>query len=350
MKPSAVFSVNRARLLGVLAFGVAASASLQAAETPAHDLYICLSMASDHTMGKRTERVSGLYISPDREELRHLGFNHPRQDTVAVDPRDPTVLFTVGLNGVLRSTDGGESWRIMTSWDMTEPKDLAIDPNRPDHLYIGLPDGVGVSTDGGQHWERRDTGIRRKYTQTIAVDRTQAGRVLAGTELGLYLSEDAGQNWKRVLATTKTVTDVAQSPHDPAHWILSTQAEGAWQSHDGGRSWQRFRALPGASTLHNIVFDPHDPQRMALSGWELGVRLTEDGGQTWSDRTAGLPSPHVWRVTFDPDFPERLYAGPHEQAIHVSHDTGRTWEAKWLPGAIVWDFVFTPRPEARSAE
>jgi hypothetical protein len=302
-------------------------------------------MTSDHTMGKRTDRVSGLFVSPDREALTHLGFNHPRQDTVVVDPRDPRRLFTAGLNGVLHSPDGGVSWRILTSWDMTEPKDLAIDPNAPDHLYLGLPDGIGVSRDGGSSWTRSDAGILRKYTQTLQVDRTRAGRVLAGTELGLYLSEDGGQRWEKVLPTTKTVTDVQQSPHDPRHWIASTQADGAWQSRDDGRTWQRFAGLPTGFTQHNLRFDPRDPRRLAISGWGLGVRVSEDGGETWRERSAGLPNANVWRVAIDPDFPGRLYANPHEEPIFVSHDFGLTWTPRWLAGAIVWDFVFAPRLE-----
>src|SRR5690606_30010046 len=99
------------------------------------------------------------------EEIVHVGFNHPRIDALAADPRDPQVLYTAGLNGVMRSLDAGRSWRIMTSWDMTEPKDLAIDPHQPDRVYIALPDGIGVSEDRGQSWQRRQEGITRPYTQ-----------------------------------------------------------------------------------------------------------------------------------------------------------------------------------------
>lgn len=317
---------------------------------PAHDLYMGVSMTKGFVIGGKIQRISGLYRSRDRETVEHVGFNHPRQDTLASDPRDRDRLYTVGLNGVLSTRDGGQSWRILTGWDMTEPKDIALDPNAPDHLYIGLPDGVGVSRDRGRTWRRLNEGIRRSYTQTIVVDRTKAGRVLAGTELGIYLSEDAAASWRRVLETRATVNDIVQSPHDPRHFAAVTQRDGAWESRDGGVTWRRMTGVGDARTLHNVAFDANDRRRLAISSWHTGVLVSEDGGRTWEARNTGLPVTDVWRVAIDPDLPGRLYAGPHESAVHVSDDYGRTWRSHWFEGAIVWDFVFVPRAEADQAK
>jgi hypothetical protein len=232
----------------------------------------------------------------------------------------------------------------MTSWDMTEPKDIAVDPHEPDRVYLALPDGIGVSEDRGESWHRRQEGIRRPYTQSIAVDRSAAGRLVAGTELGVYLTEDHARSWRKVLTTEATVTDVQQSPHDPAEFLAATQSDGAWQSRDGGRTWQRLRDLPRGHTMHNIGFDPTAPGRLVVAGWDLGVRVSEDGGRTWHDRTAGLPNAQVWRVAADPDLPGRLYASPNESPIHISDDFGRTWRPHWFEGATVWDVTFVRRP------
>ena len=141
------------------------------------------------------------------------------------------MFYTATLNGCVQTTDGGQTWRIGTSWDMTEPKDVCVDPNAPDHIYLALPDGIAVSPDRGATWPRRENGLpeRGKYTQTIEVDRTQAGRVLAGCESGIYLTEDGAQSWRRVLPTNATVDDVQQSPHDPQLWLAVTQSDGAFQ-------------------------------------------------------------------------------------------------------------------------
>jgi photosystem II stability/assembly factor-like uncharacterized protein len=329
------------RLASLAALGL--SPVLGRAQGPAHDMYLCVSMAGTYVIGSQVPRLNGVYRTTDRQELVHLGFNHPRVDALEADPRDPTVLFIAGLNGVMRSKDGGRSWRIMTGWEMTEPKDIAIDPHQPDRVFVALPDGIGVSDDGGETWSRRQEGIRRAYTQTIVVDRAVANRLIAGTELGVYRSEDAGNSWQKVLATEATATDVQQSPHDPQHLLAATQSDGGWESTDGGRTWQNLRSLPRNHTLHNIVFDPSTPRRLAVCGWGLGVSVSEDGGRTWHPRNAGLPNTEVWRVAADPDFPGRLYASPHESPIHISDDFGRTWRPHFFEGATVWDVTFVHR-------
>lgn len=321
----------------LLVAGSAAAAPL------AHEMYIGARLSKSFMIGGKTEQASGLFRTGDRVNIERVGFNNPKQDGIVADPRDPNILFTVALNGVQRSLDGGRTWRIMTSWDMTEPKSIAIDPHAPDHLYIGLPDGVGVSRDRGQTWTRMNDGIKRSYTQLVIVDRTKAGRVFAGTELGLYISDDAAKTWHRAFATEQTVTDIKQSPHDPRVFLAVTQQDGAFRSADGGATWQPVTGLPSGHTLYNCDFDAHDARRWVVCGWEIGVQLSEDGGVTWSPRNTGLPNTQMWRVAFDPDLPGRLYSAPHLESVYLSDDLGRTWRRGWLDGGLIWNFTFLPR-------
>lgn len=308
-----------------------------------HDLYVCVSQSKPFVIGTKVQQLNGLYRMDGRITPTHVGFNHPRIDAMAADPRDPKRIYAAGLNGVLRSLDGGGTWRIVTGWDMTEGKDIAVDPHEPENVYVGLPDGIAVSRDGGQTWVRANAGIRRAYTQTICVDRTRAGRVLAGTELGIYLSDDGAATWRRVFPTTKTVNNLRQSPHDPAVFLAATQAEGAVLSRDGGEHWETLPGTQRGQTLHNVDFDAADPQRLYLAGWGCGILASEDGGRTWSRRSETLPNADIWRMSADPDLPGRLYASPHGEPIFISDDYGRTWKARWFTAATVWDFVFVPR-------
>ncbi len=310
---------------------------------PRHDLYLCVSQAKPFIIGGKVRDMNGVYRVYERTTPAHIGFNHPRVDSLAADPRDPRRIYTVGLNGVMRTTDAGRSWRIVTSWDMTEPKDIAVDPRAPDTVYIGLPDGIAVSRDGGETWKRSNAGITRAYTQSVVVDRTRAGRLLVGTELGVYLSEDGAATWRRVLATSKTVNDVRQSPHDPKVFLAATQADGAALSRDGGLTWKTLPGVGSAHTLHNGDFDATNPARLIVCGWDCGVLVSDDGGATWSERNKGLPNAQIWRVSADPDIPGRLYASPHQEPVFASDDVGHTWRPIWFSSTTVWDFVFTPR-------
>jgi photosystem II stability/assembly factor-like uncharacterized protein len=309
-----------------------------------HDLYVCVNLSGQGSvMGRSGPVLSGLYRSEDRENFEHLGPHHIRTFSLAHDPGDPARLYVALLEGVLRTPDRGKTFRIVTSWDMTEAKSVSVDRNRPEHVYAGLPDGIAVSHDRGQTWKRMNDGIRRAYTESILVDRTKAGRVLAGTEKGIYLTEDGARTWRLVQATDKVTYSLRQSPHDPKVFFAVTSSEGAWRSTDGGTNWKRVAGVSGERTLHNGEFDPRNAQRLVYCGWGAGVQVSEDGGKTWLDRTAGLPKREVWKVAIDPDLPERLYAAPYLEPLFASDDFGRTWRKLQWEKATVFDLVFVPR-------
>lgn len=314
------------------------------AASPKHDLYLAAAINKNYVVGSKIVTVSGLFRRMDDGSFKHFGLNFPYIFNLAVDPRDRDVLYAASLNGALVSKDGGDSWRIGTSWDMTEPKDICIDPNAPDHIYLALPDGIAVSKDRGATWPRQEKGLpdRGKYTQAIEVDRTKAGRVLAACESGIYITDNAAKSWRRVFPSKTTVTDVQQSPHDPQLWLATTQEDGALMSRDGGVSWKKFDGVPSAEALYNVAFDGTNPNRFAISSWTYGVIVTEDGGKTWTDRNAGLPEDHcVFRVGIDPDT-GRLMAGVYKEALYASEDFGRTWRNIGLEGSTIYNFVFVP--------
>jgi photosystem II stability/assembly factor-like uncharacterized protein len=324
-----------------------AAAGGRAAEPPAahpHDMYVCATLSGQSQfMGAKAPVRSGLQRSADRRNFEHVGPSHIRLFSITRDPEHADTLFVAALDGVLRSRDRGQTWRIMTDWRMTEPHVVAFDPSHPEHLYAGLPDGIARSEDRGQTWRRSNEGIRRSYTHGLAVDRTQAGRVLAGTELGIYLTEDGARTWRLVQATAKVTYDIRQSPADPRVFFAVTSCDGAFSSGDGGRTWTPGPGISREHTLHNADFDRRDAARMALAGWGCGVQVSTDGGRSWTDRSAGLPSRNIARVSSDPDIPGRLYAAPHLAPLHVSDDWGQSWRPLAFDKAIVYDIVFLPR-------
>jgi photosystem II stability/assembly factor-like uncharacterized protein len=314
---------------------------------PKHDAYLSAAVNKSYVIGSKIVTVGGLRLRDENGEWQHLGINDHSIYAVSFDPRNHDVFYTAALNGALRTLDGGKSWRIMTSWDITEPKDICVDPNSPDTVYLGHPGGIATSPDQGATWLRLEEGLpdRGKYTQTIEVDRTKAGRVLAGCEKGIFLTENGAKSWRQVLATDETVDDIQQSPHDPDVWLSVTQSAGAWISSDGGITWENLPGVPSSSALYNIAFDATDPQRLAIGSYTYGVLTSEDGGTTWTERNAGLPEPHhVWRVGIDPDNGQ-LYASVYQTALFASDDFGRTWKNSGLKDSAVHSFVFLPKTQ-----
>jgi photosystem II stability/assembly factor-like uncharacterized protein len=308
-----------------------------------HDLYVAGAVNIGYVIGSNIVTTNGLFRRDAAGEWHHFGYNDTSIRSFTFDPRDRNVIYTAANNGCWRTLDGGKTWRITTSWDMTEPLVVTVDPNSPDTVYLALPDGVAVSSNRAQTWTRMENGLpnRGKYTQVVQVDRTKAGRVLAGCETGIYLSDNGAKKWQRVLRTDTTVDDLQQSPHDPAHWLAVTQSNGAWVSRDAGKTWQQL-AVSKDGSLFNVAFDPTNAKRIALGGWNVGVLASEDGGRTWVSRNDGLPTkPQVYRVAVDPT-QGRLYVNLAGEALFASDDFGRTWKREDMEGAGINCFVFLP--------
>lgn len=113
-------------------------------------------------------------------------------------------------------------------------------------------------------------------------------------------------------------------PHDGRVWTAATQDHGIFLSRDGGRTWGRLEAVPGAGmTWNHVAFSPHKEGVLAAAALSRGCGCRRIWGKAGrAGARAGLPSRQVWRVRFDPDAAGRLYASVHEEAVYVSEDRG----------------------------
>lgn len=288
---------------------------------------------------------SGLFLRAPSGEWEHLGFNHPFIQALDYDAQG--IFYLAGGNGLIRATDGGRTWKIMTGSEVTELRDVAVDRKAPGTIYFAHTTGIRVSRDGGVTWADADAGIRRKYTEAVRVDRTQAGRLVAGAEQGLFFSADGGRKWVPAGAAGFQVMHVEQSPHDACYWLAVTQQGGVFASHDCGVSFENVGRVGVDRNLYDVAFDPTHAGRIAVAGWGTGVAVSEDDGKTWKLRNAGLPRPDVWSVAFDPANSGRLYCSVQEEAVYVSGDAGANWREAGLVGSMVHRMTFVPMEAGR---
>lgn len=83
----------------------------------------------------------------------------PHAKTMAVDPRDPRVLY-VGVEqaGLFTTSDAGQTWRELDSYSRTDDESyrdihqIALRPNHPDELFMTTGMGLYRSADRGEHW------------------------------------------------------------------------------------------------------------------------------------------------------------------------------------------------------
>ena len=64
--------------------------------------------------------------------MDHAGFNHPFIAAFDYDATRRSVVYAAAGNGLLRVTENGERWKILTGNDVTELLDVAVDRHRPE--------------------------------------------------------------------------------------------------------------------------------------------------------------------------------------------------------------------------
>ena len=329
-------------LLGVAVMGYASSSPAAAQDDAA--LWAALVKTKGYVVGSPLAS-SGLHRFDGDTTWSHVGWNIPRVSGISSDPHDSDVVFLAAGNGVLRTLDGGATWTLVTGWEVTEAQDISVDPHAPENVYVATAYGVWHTSDAGDHWVETTASLPEKYTQAVAVDRTQRGRVLIGTWGGLYVSDDAGKSWNLAAADGTPVLDIKQSMTESDTWIAATHDHGVMLSDDGGRTWRVADAVPDEHSVLAVAVDPFDATTMAAGGWG-GVFLSTDGGRRWDRRTEGLPVSETYEVVFDANEPGRLWAAPVESGMYYSDDAGTTWQYAGLNGALVFDMTFIqPTPE-----
>src|SRR5439155_23980233 len=106
--------------------------------------------------------------------------------TFGLDPRNAeTVYAGAGFDGgVFKSTNGGESWRLIGLRD-DDVEALAINPAKSQTVYAGTLNGLFKSTDAGRTWRSAGPGGKEVWAVAIA----PSGRVVcAGGSDGLVFT------------------------------------------------------------------------------------------------------------------------------------------------------------------
>lgn len=286
-----------------------------------------------------------------------------RTNSIAIDPRDPDVLYLgAALGGVWKSTDGGASWTPLTDDQPSLASGaIALAPSNPDRVYVGTGEenfsgdslyGAGVlrSDDGGISWAQLGADVfvdpngGGARTSRIVVDPNNPDLVYLATTWGLWKSNDGGQSWDLKLSdrTQAAITDLLMSPNDAATLYAAVSVpngaanKGLYRSVDFGETWAPLDLGLDLSQIGrvNIALAPSNPQIMyAAVGNAAGsapqmFRLKSiDGGESWErlpDCNSGCNQQsynNIIRV--HPEDPDIVYQGAVQ--LFRTLDGGLTW-------------------------
>ncbi len=322
----------------------AASAGLPNAESAIISL-----LAFDHhrpanllaVVGETRNDPGGLYRSSDGGANWVAVFRHPA--TIALSPRDPSLIYLAGGDTLYKSADDGASWATLLVVAGTNVRidALAADPEDAECLYAGITGGDGVlkSTDGGVNWTPSGLGLINTGVKVLALGPGSGASLYAlGDDIGLVTSPDQGESWTSLGDSPFCYFPSAMvvDPANPNTLYAGCEGNGVFKSSDSGRSWARttdgFDAVVKA--VYALAIDPRNSRTLyagskRLSDWGRfwGNLLykTINGGVSWEVLSAGLPtgSASITALAVDPRSPATVYAGG--QSLWRSVNGGHSW-------------------------
>ncbi len=277
----------------------------------------------------------GLWLSRDAgktwQELPGLHGQSVR--AFAQAPSNPRILIAGTLQGVLRSSDAGATWALISpagSSEIHEGESVAIDPRDPAIVYAGTWHLPWKTTDGGAHWENIKQGlIDDSDVFSMIVDPEHSNIMYLSACSGIYKSENSGVRFHKIQGIPSTARRTRVLRQDPEHpgTVYAGTTEGLYKTTDGGRT---FRRMTGPDVIVNDVFvDPADTERVLMATDRGGVLSSGNGGETFNPSNAGFSARKVEALVVDRQNPMRVYAGVVNDKTYggafTSTDGGLHW-------------------------
>lgn len=247
--------------------------------------------------------------------------------SVTVDPHDSRRIYA-GCEpiDVFVSEDEGRNWRRFDSiWDIpfiatvpypvatVEPhvRDITVDPSDPKTLYAALQVGYIVkSTDGGRTWKLLDKNLDCDV-HTIVIDPGNPRRLIIATGghdsrkgnapgRALYVSDDAGDSWSPAAMNFSQEYSVplVLDPRNPklVYAALANGQPGQW--------------------------------RRRATGAESAMIRSDDGGRNWAPLGAGIATKDFPEaIVVDDVFSGCVYAACRNGDVYSSEDSGESWRS-----------------------
>lgn len=265
---------------------------------------------------------------------------------LAMAPSDPDVLVAGTLSGVYRTTNGGDRWSLISPPDHPDIRNvesIAIDPRDPDVIYAGTWHLPWKTEDGGITWKNIKTGvIDDSDIFSIVIDARSPSIVYMSACSGIYKSEDAGASFRKVQGipySSRRTRVLMQDPSRP-EVVYAGTTEGLWRTQDAGQTWNRITA--GNVIINDVLVDPTGPGKLMLATDRAGVLTSTDSGNHFFASNRGFTHRQISSVLVDANDDGTFYAGVLNDkefgGVFVSRDGGAAWQqmSAGLEGADVY--------------
>jgi photosystem II stability/assembly factor-like uncharacterized protein len=184
---------------------------------------------------------------PPRPWTSHVRWIEPSPDDANL------LLVGIELGGLMRSTDGGESWQDHRPGAQRDVHSLAWHPRVPGRAYEAGGGGAAFSVDGGESWQPADEGRDRNYTWSVTVDPDDPDCWYVSASTGPFAAHGGRDPQARIYRRRgpEPWQPLAGGLPEPLpampYALLATEtrlfaglANGdLWESRDRGESWSR---------------------------------------------------------------------------------------------------------------
>ncbi len=303
--------------------------------------------------------------------------------TLTIDPKNADVIWAPNIP-LLKSIDGGKTFKSIQGPHHVDHHDLWIDPQNPKRMIDGNDGGVDVTVNGGETWYAPNLPITQFYH--IACDNRLPYHV-SGTKQDLGTSSGPSNSlsfsigigdWHSVAGGECGFT--APDPSDP-NIVYAGNYGGLITRYDHRTKQARNVSIypvsalgKGADALKHrfqwvapIHISPHDPKTVYHAA-EILFKTT-DGGQNWKpistdltrndkgkqkwaggpitgDNTGAEVFCTIFAVAESPRQKDLIWVGTDDGLVQVSQNGGRTWTnvAASIPGLPEWGTVKCVEP------
>src|SRR5215831_16678838 len=221
---------------------------------------------------------------------------------LTISPHDHNKVY-VGSQFVHETTDGGNSWRVISP-------DLTSNDKSKQGFSGGLTgDNIGVEYAG--------------VVFAIAESRLDKGLIWAGTNDGLVQVTRDGKNWTNVtknipgLPPWGTVSNIEPSRYNAGTAYITVDFHQVnnrdpfvYKTSDYGKTWKAITNGIPHSMLSYAHCIREDPVRKGLLyvGTENALYVSFDDGENWQPLQAGLPHAPVYWIVIQPRFNDLVVA------------------------------------------
>ena len=166
---------------------------------------------------------------------------------------DGALLANIHVGGIIRSDDGGATWRPTIAVD-ADVHEVRAHPTRADVVVAAAAVGLCVSRDGGRTWTTVDDGLHATYARAVAV---AGDDVLVSVSDGPFAKTSAIYRATNVGGASQPLTRVAEGLPD---WLdgnvnthcLASAGDRLALGDGGGSVWVKAGAAPWARSASGL--------------------------------------------------------------------------------------------------